>query len=449
MQKESQSVLRAVADNLVFAVTSNTHLELSTKIAQRALGLRQIDLTDLYLNPRKFSVGEFCPKFIVNNPSNNSIINKTVCITLTPGPYKSPEELVERANMIAFSAKEHGAGKVVLLTTDFSHARQDRDHHEDKKFLGEPNTVKWRARSFKASGIDQVITTHQHSKRMSALFALEYGLVPTNGFNAKNPNYQNLGNRVLKSISPHAIVADYILHESSLVDSEYLANSGARLVVKSMDAGNREFINHLLGALWLKNASGIYLSKARKAPNDPDKVEVKVIGTTQNFTTLNNKTEIYADDGADTFGTMMKAADWSNLGNICHKTGSSYGTPQDRFIYFTHAWLAGDAHIAIQERIFKGLPSREFVTTNTRPYINESQYYRFKTKSTVMRLAGMWADAILANELGFDVSSRYQDFSCEEEQHRFIAPLYNLKRHSSHFMVDRSPTQMDIEFYRR
>jgi len=58
----------------------------------------------------------------------------------------------------------------------------------------------------------------------------------------------------------------------------------------------------------------------------------------------------------------------------------------------------------------------------------------------------LWADAILANELGHDVMSRYANFSCEEEQHRFISPLYVLKRHTRHFMAEDSRSKKEINF---
>ena len=68
----------------------------------------------------------------------------------------------------------------------------------------------------------------------------------------------------------------------------------------------------------------------------------------------------------------------------------------------------------------------------------------------MLRLAGVWADAILANELGQDVGKRYSGFASEEEQHEFLAPLYALKRHSWHFMVDETQRETkEVTFYRR
>ncbi len=465
---ESSSVIEDVINRLVLAPISTTHMETATRIAEHCLGIKGIDLRHQFMEPRSFSVGEFCPKYVLGNDRPKTLRRKNVYILMLPGPYKSPEELVERAQMAAFTAKEHYADKVVLLATDLPHNRQDRGWEEDEKALGEPTTVRFHARQFKAAGIDEVITTHEHSPRIPGFYALEYGLIPpefivseAKGFtpaqlrvphhiDVKDSLIQELGRKVFKSISPHAFVADYILYHSSLAGTGFLKDDGAKTVLKAMDKGNIKFINELYGALFLRNISIIYCNKARKAKNDPNAVEIDVATVSETFDTLEGKIEITADDGGDTGGTQRKAAEWSDRGNTCAVTGKAYGRPADRLIYFTHAWLGGESHQAVQEMLFKNVRAREFVTTNTRPYINESQYYRFKTVSTVLRFADLWSDAIIANELGQDLGVRYSGFSSKEEQHEFLKPLYALKRHSPHFMVDENiGERRKVKFYVR
>ncbi|MBT5022378.1 ribose-phosphate pyrophosphokinase [Candidatus Woesearchaeota archaeon] len=454
MRKESQSVIDDVISKINPVPISLTHIELATKISERCTGIRSPELVDAYMDPRKFSVGEFCPKF------KKKVKDESVYILLMPGPYTKPESIIYKACITARAAKEAGAKKVVLLSTDLPHARQDRGSEEDAKAEGEPNTVRLHADTFKAAGIDQVITTHIHSPRIAAFFAQSYGLIPEEmkfdsnnkeiPFDANNKEIQKIGESVIKSISPHAILADYILHQSSLIRNGYLADKGAKFVLKAMDKGNREFIDLLYAALFLPNVSRVYCNKARTAKNDPKKVEVSIDSVSDNFTTLDGKLESFDDDGLDTGGTMFKAVNWSNAGNLCSETGKSFGIPEARFIYFTHAWLGGDAHQGIQERIFKNLPATEFVTTNTRPYVGDAQYYRFKMKSTILRLAGLWGDAIIANELGQDIEQRYCGFESEEQQHQFMKRLYVLKRHSSHFLNEGiEPRKRKLDFYLR
>jgi phosphoribosylpyrophosphate synthetase len=383
---------------------------------------------------------------------------------LSPSPSNSPESLMYRACMTATALKEHGAKKVSLLTTDMPHARQDRGPEEDLKAKGELNTVKLHAKLLKAAGVDQVITTHSHSPRISSFFALEYGLIENEfrnrcgydklredliagtDFDPNRTDIQDLGKKVFKPISPHAIIADYIRHHSSLKNSQYMQENGARIVLKAMDRGNRNFIDNLYNSLFLSNASRLRCEKARKKKNDPNSVEVEVSEFISQFNSIDDMFEIYADDGLDTGGTMIRAAKWSDEGNRCKEKDILYGTPKDRFVYFTHPWLGGKDFNTIQRKLIEELPSSEFVTSNTRPYVSEGQYHRFEEKSTVLRLAALWADAIIADELGHDITTRYQDYESEEKQHQYISQLYALKRHSRHFMQDDRVKKREIKF---
>ncbi len=459
MITESNSVVQDATNALVLAAISSTHIDTATKIAERCLGVQDINLSHQFMDPRKFSGGEFCPRFTTD------ISGKSVYVLLLPSPYKTPEELVQRACVAAVAAKENNAAKVVLISTDLPHARQDRGPSEDKTIEGEPTTLRWNARQFQAAGIDKVITMHEHSPRIAGYFALEYGLIPPEKISERartlppaqyqvpqdvdmnDLEVQAAGRAVFQSIPPHAFLADYLRHSSSLSSK---LGEGEGIVLKAMDEGNKKFIDGLYEALFLPAVSRVYCKKKRSAKNDPNLVGVEIVGVSDNFDSLEGKLEVYADDGLDTGGTMLKAVEWSNQGNKCPATGKKYGKPRDRIVYFTHAWLGGEAHQIIQERLYKNLPTREFIMTNTRPFIDNSQYYRFKNKSTVLRFAGLWADAILANEMGHGLMNRYAGFSSEEEQHQFLAPLYALKRHSWHFLAEETQREMgEVTFYRR
>ena len=467
MKEESKSVIDDAVSRLWIAPIGDTHFEVAVKIAERCLGVAEPDLKYHFHDPRKFSGGEYCPRFALTNGGPRTLKGKSVYIILIPGPYKSSEDRVERACITAYAAKENGADKVVLLATDFPHARQDRGPAEDENALGEATTVRWRARQFQAAGIDQVITTHEHTSRIAAFFAIEYGLIPKDKLpqgiaeqlryikvpehiNASNPEIQQIGRQVFKSISPHAFLADYILYQSSIVGSEYLKDGGAKLALKAMDKGNRPFIDQLYASLFLPNCVRVYFDKKRKKKNDMKELETSVERTSDNFVSLDGMFEIFADDGLETGGSLIKSVEMSMQGNVCPKSGKSYGTPADRLAYWTHSWLGGDAFLMVQETLFKRVLAREIVTTETRPYINDGQYHRFKGKSTVLRFASLWADAIIANELGVDIMQRYTGFQTEPEQHDFISKLYKLKRHSRHFLVeDSEPEKRKLKFYLR
>lgn len=445
MRKEGEGTIADVVSRIFPVAVSTTYLELAVRIAEKCLGKKDPDLVSNFMDPRKFSVGEYCPRFNLNG--KKSLEGKSVYVMLFPNPHKDPGELMDRAFKTAYAAKSNGAKKVVLLTTDLPYARQDRGPEDDEKAAGELNIVELCAKSCLISGIDEVITTHEHSPRIPAFFAKAYGLVDYDA-NPNNQEVQEEGRKIFKSISPHCVLADYLLHHSSLKSSGYLDDEGKRLVLKAVDQGNANFIENLQKALFLENSSIIFCSKVRSAKNDPDKVDIDILRTSDNFETLDGALELYADDGLDTGGTMIKSTKWSRKGNLSNEM--DYGTPAEQIIYFTHAWLGGKAYEQIQEKIIKAINPKEILTTNTRPYIDNSQYYRFKYISTVLRLANLWGDAILANELGENVSKRYVGFSSEQEQHNFLKNLYERKRHSKHFLNVKK-TEMIVlpDFYLR
>lgn len=469
MKPEARSVVEDVSNRIWPIAISDTHYELAEKIGERAVGMQHPDLKSRFGDPRKFSVGEMCPKFAIGGEGQpKDLQGKSVYLIMTPGPYKEPEALIERANIWAFAAKENGAEKVVLLATELPHSRQDRGPDEDEKATGEPNTVRSHARGFEAQGVDQIITTHEHSPRIAAFYAVEYGLVPRKllltqdapknprdwkagrDFDPNDPRIQECGRAVFKNLSPHAILADYILHQSSLVGSKYLEDGGVWLALKAMDNGNAVFTDLVFEALFLPFALRLYCNKDRSKKNDPSCVKVDITRVKGEHKSLEGKLEINADDGGDTCGTLIDAANKSQQGNVCLATGEDYGVPEDRLVYATHPWFGGQGFMGIQHRLVKSLPAREIVTTNTRPYISDGQDHRFKMKSTIIRFAYLWADAIVANELKHDLSKRYSDFASEQEQHFFVQNLYAIKRHSWHFLTEGSePEKRQIKFFLR
>lgn len=468
MKSESQSVIKDVSHRVVIAPTSSVHLELVTKIAERVYGTKAEDITYSSMNPRSFSVGEFCPRFSIGGEGQpKNLQGKSVYITLLPGPFKDAEALMYRAGIVAQAAWEAGAENINFLATDLPHSRQDRGWKKDDKSMGEPTTARLNARFLlRTARAKSVITTHVHSPRIAAFYALESGLVhkkrpdllpeeakaipltdlvEPDHVDFDNREIQALGAEILKPISPHAFLADYLLHHSSLEKGGYLENRGAKLALRGVDQGNNQFVvEDLYRALWLPEATLINGRKFREAKNDSKSVRSEISEIKTNLANLNETIEILADDGCDTGGSLIHTARQSNAGNSFG--GKNYGAPGNRLVYFTHAWLGGKAYEASQRRLIDEIKASEFVTSNTRPYISGEQYYRFKEKSTVLRFAGLWADAILANEMGHDVSTRYQEFSSQEEQHQFLAPLYVLKRHSLHFLVNPEEERRKIVF---
>ncbi len=466
MKTEDKSVLDDVRSNLVIVPVSNTHIDVVQNIASYTLGCETEDIKYEFGDPRKFTGGEFCPKFVKQGEPTNPV-GKNVYIIVPPGPFKEPEALITRAAFQAFSAKDNGAKSVTLVRLESTHARQDRNSREDKKATGEPNSSQAIARIDYAMGVDKVITFHAHTPRLEAIYALEYGLIPKelvskdapkNSKDWKIPQHVDLNNEkiqkkgqtVFKSISPHAILADYVRFHSWLAKSEkgkeYLENSGARLAIRAVDKGNRPFIDDFGNALFLDNLVRVYCDKARKSKNNPNEVEVAVLEVTKNLKSLEGMFEIYADDGADTFGTMLAALRWSDKGNVCIKTGKKYGSPEDRMVHFSHAWLGGSGYETIQDRIVKANIAREVTSTSSRPYIKTERIAKFAKICSVLDIDPLMGDVIITDALGKDVMTRYVNFGSLKEQHNFLSPLYGVDRTAMHFM-NQNKTQADKSTY--
>ena len=85
--------------------------------------------------------------------------------------------------LIARAAKENGAARVMLVEPDLYYSAQDRgpgvDHGETqfvrddkdrKKFDGQPFTARLYAQMLKLAGVDHVLTVHNHSYSVQAMF---------------------------------------------------------------------------------------------------------------------------------------------------------------------------------------------------------------------------------------------------------------------------------------
>tara|TARA_Y100000310_G_scaffold342726_1_gene447103 strand:+ start:403 stop:1614 length:1212 start_codon:yes stop_codon:yes gene_type:complete len=395
-------------EGIVVATISRTHEEFSQMISEH---VGQYDDIGTVMDPRMFSGGEYGPKFRFGDKNQMNLINKSVYIISTQGPFQNPQDIGMRICLAAGTAKENGAKGVYLVATDLSYSRQDRGPSEDKKMVGEGNTAKLYAELLANSGVDGVITLHSHNRKIKGYYEEAMGAS---------------GEKVFFDVWPYSLLSHYLLTKSSL-DIE---NNGENIVVVSPDKGARKFSEKLRDSLYLNNAGMLYLSKARNSPNKPDEVIVDN-PRLENTDTLDKKTIIFPDDIIDTGGTIIKTVDWLNNSHKNH----GFGNPKDYFFYFTHAVMSGRAYEGIQNKLAK-LNAKEFIVTNTRPFISDNRSFRFKKNSTVLRTAKLFGDMILRHYSGEDLEGAY-DFKSKTQLIKTMKRLYVIKRSSHHFMDKR------------
>ena len=148
---------------------------------------QSVDVSDL-ISLKTFANGEFCPRFISDERDLTNIgqhlSGKTVVIVSTSNRLVSRQNLAMRTFLIARAAKENGAEKVMLVEPDLYYSAQDRGpspalgatvHQRDsadlKKFDGQPFTAKLYAEMLRLSGVDAVMTVHNHSFGVQTMFS--------------------------------------------------------------------------------------------------------------------------------------------------------------------------------------------------------------------------------------------------------------------------------------
>src|SRR5690606_10166652 len=163
---------------------------------------------------------------------------------------------------IARAAKDNGAAKVILVEPDLYYSAQDRgprlehglttaarDVHDLKKFDGQPFTALLYAQLLKASGVDAVITVHNHSRSVQDVIRTTF----SGGF---------------ENLVPAEIYAHYLLRSDIVAHGD----AGENLVLCAPDKGAVEFVEHMQRALDLRGAGICKLAKERSGER---KVEIQ------------------------------------------------------------------------------------------------------------------------------------------------------------------------------
>ena len=164
---------------------------------------------------------------------------------------KTRQELAMSNFIIARAAKENGAARVILVEPDLFYSAQDRGPHQSlgetsfdrdikdvKKFDGQPFTAKLYAQMLKLSGVDTVMTIHNHSDSVQKMFNEVF-----------EGEFHNL--------IPYEIYAHYLLNSDIL----NYGKDGEGLVLCAPDKGARDFVKEMYNTLGLSKAKFIMLDK--------------------------------------------------------------------------------------------------------------------------------------------------------------------------------------------
>ncbi|MZI94298.1 ribose-phosphate pyrophosphokinase [Vibrio sp. CAIM 722] len=332
------------------------------------------DIADI-ISMKQFMNSEFCPRFISDEADFDNIgrqLNgKVVVIVSTTSRIQSRQELAMANFIIARAAKENGAERVVLVEPDLFYSAQDRGAHNElgetsferdikdiKKFDGQPFTAKLYAQMLKLSGVDTVMTIHNHSDSVQKIF--------TDVFEG---NFHNL--------IPYEIYAHYLLNSDILNCGE----EGEGLVLCAPDKGARDFVKKMYDTLGLNKAKFIMLDKERTAER---KVEITLHKESEDtFEGLENASIVLFDDMVRTGSTIIKSCKFLKQIN------------PERIVFAVSHFYA-----SVEGRDRMAHPALgEILTLNTLPTIlNRDEQGRLRKKMVVLKVE-KWLSQELCNIL--------------------------------------------------
>jgi len=329
------------------------------------------DIADL-ISLKSFANSEFCPRFLVDESDTEHIgqglKGKRVYLISTTSHQYSRVELATRNFLIASAAKENGAERVVLVEPDLFFSAQDRGPHtkkhpqvetaEDrKKFDGQPFSARLYAEILRASGVDQVITVHNHKPTVLANIYQDV-------FKGGVERYPFI------NLDIAHIVANLIQRMVAL------EKNGRNLGFVAPDHGAADFARRVMEFTGLKESVLVVLEKTRLGQRNVE------ISAADDIALLKGREVFVLDDMVRTGGTIA--------GAIKYLAENPATRPANVYFYCTHTYISPEGRENLNSPYLT-----EFITTNTLPNVlNRDDQGRLRHKMVVLKIENWIADAL-------------------------------------------------------
>jgi ribose-phosphate pyrophosphokinase len=333
---------------------------------------QKVDVSDV-ISLKTFENSEFCPRFIATPDDSKvgyGLEGKGVVIASSSIQSHTRNEVAMRNLMVARAAKDNGAAWVVLVEPDLFYSAQDRgprlgqgsrgDVRSDSdrhKFNGQPFSALMYAQMLKLAGVDEVMTVHNHSDSVRAVF-------------------EDIFEGHFTDLSPHRLYARY-------VEESRITTPGETILV-APDQGALDFVLKTKEAMGLKDEGHVLMSKVRSGER---KVSMAVSSNSPlPLEAVEGKDLIVMDDMVRTGGTIIR----------CCELLRQY---RPRRIVF----LVTHFHSSKEGRLNLAHPSLdEIITTNTIPSIlNRDTQGRLRTKMAVLKTS-RWIAHHLRRRFGLE-----------------------------------------------
>jgi len=352
------------------------------------------DVSDV-ISLKTYENSEFCPRFICNASKGLTpgydleglgvVINSSSEMTL------SRNEIAMRNCLVARAAKDNGAAWVVLAEPDLFYSAQDREPRpyqgmvskersetDLKKFDGQAFSALLYAELLKKSGVDEVMTIHNHSMSVKRVF---------------NDIFE--GN--FTDLRPHGLYSRYI-KESGIVNLN-------DLILVAPDHGALEFVLDTQQALEAP-IPHIMMKKVRMGERE---VNIQIDKESPlSLEQVKGKDLIVMDDMVRTGSTIVE----------CCELLKQY-EPRKIIFMVTHFHSSKEARLNLSKPCID-----EIITTNTIPSIlNRDFQGRLRTKIAVLKTS-RWLAHHLRRRLGLvegDLKGKWyqEDMSSRNPRSRF------------------------------
>lgn len=348
------------------------------------IGLRE-DISDT-VSLKTFANSEFCPRYMLDMDDVEKIgarlKDKIVFICSVSSHDRSRNDLAMRNCILARAAKDNGAERVVLVEPDLFYSAQDRGPHKFgelekereisdlKKFDGQAFSSLLYAQLLKTSGVDSVVTVHNHSVKV-----------------------QNLFNEIFDGHFHNLIPTDVYAHYIRTSNFVQTGKDGNNLVIVSPDKGARPFMNAVFDSLGLPDCKRVVMDKVRTGEREismtfnPELSDISI-------EEIKGKDVIVFDDMVRTGTTIVQCCDHIKQGNpnrVCFGVTHFHTSPEAREKLNSHS-------------------IDEILTTSTLPDImNRDCQGRLRRKLTVIKL-GKWIARHLMQMYDLDDGRFEKDF---------------------------------------
>lgn len=328
---------------------------------------QQEDYQDI-ISLKSFLNTEFCPRFLTGTRDlgniGDKLKGKTVVLVSTNQGSHTRNGLGMRNFLIARAAKDNGAQNVILVEPDLYYSAQDRGPRKEhglsrslrtkcdyEKFDGQPFSARLYADLLKISGVDEVVTVHNHSTSVQNIFM--------DRFSGKFHN-----------LSPHDLYASYIKDTDVVNDRN--------VVLCSPDKGALAFTRKIQRSIGYKNLPVIIMDKQR-------------VGERQVHLEFSPESDIALSDirGRDVVVVDDMVRTGETIVEACHILRSA--NPNKIVFFVTHFYSSREGRVNMNDRVLD-----DIVTTTTIPSIlNRDVQGRLRHKIVVLLISRWISDYLL------------------------------------------------------